>query len=66
MKEKWLVRNKKEEFLKLSSEMNENSLILRLLANRGISTKEAASLFLNGTISDMHDRFAAQQFFIKV
>ena len=45
MKEKWLVRNKKEEFLKLSSEMNENSLILRLLANRGISTKEAASLF---------------------
>ncbi|GAA0856652.1 hypothetical protein GCM10008916_07000 [Clostridium nitritogenes] len=57
MKEKWLVRNKKEEFLKLSSEMNENSLILRLLANRGISTKEAASLFLNGTISDMHDSF---------
>ena len=57
MKEKWLVRNKKEEFLKLSNDMNENSLILRLLANRGISTKEAASLFLNGTISDMHDSF---------
>ncbi|MGL4571173.1 MAG: single-stranded-DNA-specific exonuclease RecJ [Clostridium sp.] len=57
MKEKWLVRNKKEEFLKLSKDVDENSLILRLLANRGISTEEAASLFLNGTTFDMYDSF---------
>lgn len=57
MKEKWLVRNKKEEFLKLSKDVDENSLILRLLANRGISTKEAASLFLNGKTFDMYDSF---------
>ena len=55
MKEKWLLRNKKEEFQSLSKYMKENSLILRLLANRGISKKESASLFLNGTINDMYD-----------
>lgn len=57
MKEKWLVRNKKSEFQNLAKEFNENSLILRLLANRGISDKKSASLFLSGTISDMYDSF---------
>ncbi|MGG7096327.1 single-stranded-DNA-specific exonuclease RecJ [Clostridium sardiniense] len=57
MKEKWLVRNKREEFQSLSKDMSENSLILRLLANRGISRKESASLFLNGTVADMYDSF---------
>ena len=55
MKEKWLLRNKREEFQSLSKDMKENSLILRLLANRGISEKKSASLFLNGTINDMYD-----------
>ena len=55
MKEKWLLRNKREEFQSLSKDMKENSLILRLLANRGISKKKSASLFLNGTINDMYD-----------
>lgn len=55
MKEKWLLRNKREEFQSLSKDMEENSLILRLLANRGISKKKSASLFLNGTINDMYD-----------
>ena len=57
MKEKWLIRNKKDEFQSLSKDMDENSLILRLLANRGISDKKSASLFLNGTVNDMHDSF---------
>ncbi len=57
MKEKWLVRNKKLEFQNLAKEFDENSLILRLLANRGISNKESASLFLNGKICDMYDSF---------
>ncbi|MBP1889472.1 single-stranded-DNA-specific exonuclease [Clostridium moniliforme] len=57
MKEKWLIRNKKDEFQSLAKDMDENSLILRLLANRGISDKKSASLFLNGTVNDMHDSF---------
>ncbi|MDQ0149707.1 single-stranded-DNA-specific exonuclease RecJ [Eubacterium multiforme] len=57
MKEKWLVRNKKDEFQSLAKDMDENSLILRLLANRGISDKKSASLFLKGTVADMHDSF---------
>ena len=30
MKEKWLIRNKKDEFQSLAKDMDENSLILRL------------------------------------
>ncbi|MGL5417201.1 MAG: single-stranded-DNA-specific exonuclease RecJ [Clostridium sp.] len=58
MKEKWLLKNKKTEFLKLSKEFNkEGKLTLRLLSNRGIDSKEKASLFLYGDIKDMHDSY---------
>ena len=57
MKEKWLLKNKKTEFQKLSNELNEGKLTLRLLSNRGIDSKEAASLFLYGDINDMHDSY---------
>ena len=55
MKERWMVTNRKTEFEKLNSEMNLHPLILRLLANRDISSKEEAENFLNGTIKDLID-----------
>lgn len=55
MKEKWMVINKKQAFEKLNSEIKEHPLIVRLLANRGITTKEEASLFLNGKIEELYD-----------
>lgn len=55
MKERWMVTNRKTEFEKLNSEMNLHPLILRLLANRDISSKEEAENFLNGTIKDLLD-----------
>lgn len=55
MKEKWMVINRKTEFDKLNSEMNLHPLILRLLANRGIGSKEEAENFLNGSIGDLLD-----------
>lgn len=55
MKEKWMVINKKDDFEKLNSQVNLHPLIVRLLANRGVTTKEEASLFLNGNIKDLHD-----------
>ena len=55
MKEKWMVINKKEEFIKLTSEYEINPLIARLLANRGIINKKEASLFLKGTVNDLND-----------
>ncbi|WP_297634266.1 single-stranded-DNA-specific exonuclease RecJ [uncultured Clostridium sp.] len=58
MKEKWLLKNKKTEFQKLQKECNEGLLTLRLLSNRGIDNKKAASLFLYGDIKEMHDPFA--------
>lgn len=55
MKERWMVTNRKTEFEKLNSEMNLHPLILRLLANRDIYSKEEAEKFLNGTIKDLLD-----------
>lgn len=55
MKENWILVNKKESFLRLSNSINENPLVLRLLANRGIDTFESADRFLNGTINDFYD-----------
>lgn len=57
MKEKWMVINRKTEFEKLNKQINLHSLILRLLANRGISSKEEAEKFLNGTINDLLDGY---------
>ena len=55
MKEKWIITNRKEDFIKLTSEYELNPLIARLLANRGIVNKEEASLFLKGTVDDLND-----------
>lgn len=55
MKEKWMVVNKKEDFIKLTSEYEINPLIARLLANRGIVNKKEASLFLKGTVNALND-----------
>lgn len=57
MKEKWILINKKESFLKLSNVMNENPLILRLLANRGIDTLTEAKRFLYGEVKDLYDPY---------
>lgn len=55
MKEKWVAINRKQEFENLSKETNLHPLMVRLLANRDIKTGKEASLFLNGTINDLHD-----------
>lgn len=55
MKEKWVAINRKQEFEKLSKETNLHPLMVRLLANRDIKTGKEVSLFLNGTINDLHD-----------
>lgn len=57
MRENWILVNKKESFLRLSNSINENPLVLRLLANRGIDTFEDANRFLNGTIEDFYDGY---------
>ncbi|MDS0524148.1 single-stranded-DNA-specific exonuclease RecJ [Clostridium sp. SHJSY1] len=55
MKEKWMIINRKKEFEILKSEIELHPLILRLLANRGIASKEDATLFLNGSLNDLLD-----------
>jgi single-stranded-DNA-specific exonuclease len=55
LKEKWMVINKKKEFEMLKDEIELHPLILRLLANRGIYSKEDASLFLRGNLDNLLD-----------
>lgn len=57
MKENWILTNKKESFLKLSNSIEENPLVLRLLANRGIDDINLAKRFLYGTLKDMYDGY---------
>lgn len=57
MKEKWILTNKKDEFLKLQSSMAENPLVLRILANRGISNPNDAKKFLNVDMTNLHNGF---------
>ena len=57
MKESWIVTNKKESFLKLSNAIEENPLVLRLLANRGIDDINLAKRFLYGKVKDMYDGY---------
>lgn len=57
MKEKWIMTNKRESFLKLSNSIEENSLLLRLLANRSIDDLNLAKKFLYGTIKDLYDGY---------
>jgi len=57
MKENWILVNKKESFLKLSEFLDENPLVLRILANRGIDNINLANRFLKGTIEDLYDGY---------
>lgn len=57
MKENWILTNKKESFLKLSNSIEENPLVLRLLANRGIDDINLAKRFLYGKVKDMYDGY---------
>ena len=57
MKEKWILQNKRESFLRLSNSIKENPLVLRLLANRGIDDINLAKRFLYGDINDLYDGY---------
>ena len=57
MKEDWILVNKKESFIKLSEFLDENALVLRLLANRGIDDINLAKRFLQGSVEDLYDGY---------
>ena len=55
--EKWVIKNKKGDFEKLSRELNILPVTAKLLCNRGISLKEDAEKFLHPRYEDMFSPF---------
>ncbi len=56
-KQKWILRQRKVDFDALSQELSVSSLIVRLLCNRGLATKEEMDYFLHGTIAQLHSPY---------
>ncbi len=55
MRERWIVQTKRADFAAIAARFNLDPLIARLIRNRGLTTNEEIDLYLNGTLSDLHD-----------
>lgn len=51
----WILKNKKADFEELSAQLGLSRTVCRVLANRGISTVEAAKEYLDPTKGVLHD-----------
>lgn len=53
--EKWFLKNKKEDFLKIAKENHVSEVLARLLVNRGFTTNEEITSYLRPNVEAMHD-----------
>lgn len=53
--EKWFLKNKKEDFLKIAKENHVSEVLARLLVNRGFTTNEEITSYLSPNVEAMHD-----------
>ena len=53
--EKWFVTTKKADFEAISKEFGIDQVLARIIRNRDIIKKKDIDLFLNGTLSDLHN-----------
>lgn len=56
--DKWFLKNKKEDFSKISKENGISEVMARLLVNRGITKKEEIEAFLHTDLNQLHDAHA--------
>lgn len=56
--EKWFVTTKKADFNAIAAQFHISPIAARILRNRDLITEEAISLFLNGTLSELHSPHA--------
>lgn len=52
---KWVVSAKRADFNAIASEFNISPMLARIIRNRDVIGNDAVSMYLNGTINDMHD-----------
>lgn len=55
MKEKWFLKNKKEDFIKIANEHHISEVLARLLVNRGLVDREDINAYLHSSIDTMHN-----------
>lgn len=55
MKEKWFLKNKKEDFIKIANEHNISEVLARLLVNRGLTSSEDINAYLYSSTDTMHN-----------
>lgn len=53
--EKWILKNPKNDFNKMSGSLGVSELICRILVNRGITDIDEAKRFISPGLSSMHD-----------
>lgn len=57
MMEKWVIKNKKADFLKIAKQFEVHEVLARLLVNRGMEDEEAISKFLVPERTEMHSPY---------
>ncbi|MCR5234560.1 MAG: single-stranded-DNA-specific exonuclease RecJ [Lachnospiraceae bacterium] len=52
---KWMIAAKKADFNAIAARYNISPMLARIIRNRDVTGDEAVNMYLNGTVSDMHD-----------
>lgn len=55
MKEKWFIKNKKADFELIASTHHIDPTLAQLIVNRGITSSEELTKYLNPTLNDLHN-----------
>ncbi|WP_455714269.1 single-stranded-DNA-specific exonuclease RecJ [Anaerosporobacter sp.] len=55
MKEKWFLKNKKEDFIRIANEHHISEVLARLLVNRGLVDSEDINVYLHSSTDTMHN-----------
>ena len=52
---KWMIAAKKADFNAIAAKYNISPMLARIIRNRDVTGDDAINMYLNGTVSDMHD-----------
>lgn len=64
--EKWFIKNKKANFSLIASQFNISEVSARLIVNRGITSNEELTSYLNPSLSNLHNALLLKEVSIAV